>query len=157
MERLTEEKITKFLIKYLKLKGFKIFAYDFPQSGTGYVLRPNSSDIKHKNINFWIPDIIAIKNKDLYVFENKDHFSLSDIKKIQTIFHDESHSEAIDKLLSKTRTINIFTMLAFPISHFNETTQLDKYISAEVGCDVLKNEVQVKASIERIYSEILNT
>jgi hypothetical protein len=142
MERLTEEQITRFLIGHLKKIGFNIFSYDFPQSGTGYILRPNSTEIKHKNINFWIPDIIAIKDRKLYLFENKDHYSNSDIKKIQSIRQNRSHSEAIDKLLYRTKTDKFFFILGFPINFYKPETQITDFIDAEIGCD-LENDLFV--------------
>lgn len=156
MERLTEEQITKFLIKYLRSIDFKIFAYDFPQSGTGYIIRPNSSKIKHKNINFWIPDIIAVKNNCLYLFENKDHYSLSDIKKIQKIFREDSHSEAIIKLLGKTKTLSYFVLLGYPLRYFNEINKLSDFINAEIGCDITNNKIQLKAKNEKIRKNLFS-
>jgi len=150
MERLTEELLTKFLIKYLKEMDFTIFSYDFPQSGTGYCMRPNTHDIKHKNINFWIPDIIATKEQKLLLFENKDHYSLSDINKLQYMLENNTHTEAIAKLKSKTNTLVHYILLGYPLQFFHKETSLSKHIDAELGCDLTEGTICIKENGEEI-------
>ena len=144
MERLKEEDITKYLISLLKVKGFEIFSYDFPQSGTGYCIRPNATTVMHKNINYWIPDIIAIKNDTLFLFENKDHYSLSDIRKLQNILENKTHSEGLDKLMQKTSTSVFHVILGYPFTDFKQDRILASHIGSELGCDINNNLVLVK-------------
>ena len=40
---MTEEMVTKSILKWLIQLHWKIVCYDFPQSGTGYFLHPNNS------------------------------------------------------------------------------------------------------------------
>lgn len=155
MERLTEEDVTRFLIKYLKSKDFSIYSYDFPQSGTGFVLRPNRTEIKHKNLSFWIPDIIAVKTGNLFLFENKDHFSTSDILKINNILTNQTHSEDIEKLLIRTNTKRYFILLGFPINHLKSDITLANFIDAEVACDITNSIVQLKTNEEIIRTSLM--
>ena len=55
---MNEEFVTKSIIYYLKSNGWNIFSFDYPQSGTGYLIHPNSRF--HKNKEAVIPDIIAL-------------------------------------------------------------------------------------------------
>ena len=38
-----EEKVTISILKWLKKNDWKIISYDFPQSGTGLLIHPNST------------------------------------------------------------------------------------------------------------------
>ena len=70
---MTEEEITKSILKWLIENNWEIICFDFPKSGTGIFLHPNGSSNKNKDsINI---DIIAIKNGISLFFENKDRFS----------------------------------------------------------------------------------
>jgi hypothetical protein len=84
--RLTEEQITKSILIWLEINGWKIICFDFPQSGTGFVLHPNP-DVREltKNKGAIIPDIVAFKDKTAIFFENKDRFVLADFEKLSAI------------------------------------------------------------------------
>ena len=77
-----EEKVTINILNWLESNGWKIICYDFPQSGTGFVLHSCNRNNSSKNKESVIPDIIAIKNGTVVFFENKDRFVLSNYKKI---------------------------------------------------------------------------
>lgn len=76
-----EEEITKRIVNILDKRGWEILAFDYPQSGTGIMLK-DSRNSKEKNKNCINPDILAIKNNVLLVMENKFNFSLKDIMKL---------------------------------------------------------------------------
>ena len=62
---MTEEQVTKSILKWLIDNDWKIVCFDFPQSGTGHFLHPNGSTEKNKDaIN---PDIVAV-NGNICVF-----------------------------------------------------------------------------------------
>ena len=65
-DNMSEEEVTKNILKYLKNNNWNIYSYDFPQSGTGIMIKKNNEK-NNKNKNSIIPDIIAIKN-NTYVF-----------------------------------------------------------------------------------------
>lgn len=145
MERLSEESITKFLLDYLKSNGFEIFAYDFPQSGTGYSIRPDAEKIGHKNLKNWIPDIIAIKNNALIFFENKDHNSSSDKRKINEIVSGEAYKNSISRLMARTNAKQYFIIIGMPFVFLNSDESLSFGVDAEFGCDLILNKVEIKS------------
>ena len=61
---MTEENVTKKLLGWLQDNGWDIVCYDFPQSGTGIFLHPN--DTLEKNKDSINPDIVAVKEKNVY-------------------------------------------------------------------------------------------
>jgi len=96
---MSEEKITLAIIKWLKESGFEVIAFDFPQSGTGVSLHPNSG--LSKNLRTIIPDIIAKKNDCLFFFENKSFFSKKDFEKVEQLIQENAYSENLEKLKNK--------------------------------------------------------
>ena len=55
-----EEQVTKSVLKWLLDNKWEIICFDFPQSGTGRLLHPNSTQEKNKGaIN---PDIVAVRD-----------------------------------------------------------------------------------------------
>ena len=89
MERclvMKEERVTINILNWLESNGWKIICYDFPQSGTGVLLHPNSDENRTtKNKGGIIPDILATRNSVALFFENKDRFVLSDFEKLKEI------------------------------------------------------------------------
>ena len=69
MDSMSEERVTKEIIKYLKKNDWLILSYDFPQSGTGTLILPDNSS-SEKNKDSIIPDIIAIKDNKCIFFED---------------------------------------------------------------------------------------
>lgn len=112
--RLTEEQITKEILDWLESKGWFIISYDFPQSGTGFVLHSCNRKNSSKNKESIIPDIIAIKNEVVVFFENKDRFQLSDFDKISKLKKTFDYRNAISKLLQKYDYINIYYGIGLP-------------------------------------------
>lgn len=103
---MTEENLTRQLLIWLERNDWEIIAYDFPQSGTGVVIHPNHPTTK--NLDSFIPDIVAVKNQIAIFFENKARFQSKDFLKIQRLKSDASHSLAISRLLSSHRIDDVF-------------------------------------------------
>jgi Holliday junction resolvase len=97
---MTEENITREAVRYLQHNGWVILSFDYPQSGTGYVLRPNESCSRNKATI--IPDIIAHNNDSCVFFENKVKFSENDYLKLKRLKLTNEYSKALDKVLSIT-------------------------------------------------------
>src|SRR3989344_169986 len=97
--RMTEEQVTKAILKWLVENKWKIICYDFSQSGTGKVLHHNERISGNKNKSSLIPDIVAIKNDQVVFIENKDRFELSDVEKLNRDKIKNNYSESIKKLL----------------------------------------------------------
>lgn len=99
MERcIKEENVTKSLISWLEENGWQIIAYDFPQSGTGIILHPNSDAKVSKTKDSFIPDIIAYKHDTAVFFENKNRFVAKDFDKVNRLRHTTTYSNAIKNL-----------------------------------------------------------
>ncbi len=120
MERsiaLTEEDVTKQIIKWLIEKGWKIVAYDFPQSGTGRQLHPNNA--ANKTDGIIIPDIVAHKGNTVVYFENKDRFVLSDFTKLHYVKKSNNYSKDWAKLLRNYDYEVIYYGVGIPFTHSN--------------------------------------
>ncbi|HFU3722115.1 TPA: hypothetical protein ACGO5I_001773 [Streptococcus suis] len=74
---MNEETVTKTIMGELHKQGFRVLAFDYPQSGTGVLLIPEKTDLPRMNI-----DIIAVRNNELYFFENKDRYYPKDFEKL---------------------------------------------------------------------------
>ncbi|MBQ0054668.1 MAG: hypothetical protein KBS54_00770 [Synergistaceae bacterium] len=109
---MTEEQVTKALIKWLLLNKWDIVCFDFPQSGTGHFLHPNGTKEKMKDsIN---PDIVAVKDDICVFFENKGYFYFNDFKKVNFLRSTDIYSEAIQSLLNKYVIHNIYYGIGYP-------------------------------------------
>lgn len=99
MERcLTEERVTKSLIKWLIVNNWTIISFDYPQSGTGRALHPNEEVSKTEGII--IPDIVAHKGDKVIFFENKNRFVLADYEKVENLRLNNNYSRSIRLLTS---------------------------------------------------------
>lgn len=121
---MSEEKVTIYIINWLKTNGWEIICYDFPQSGTGILLKPNSKEKqgadlgkplpKEKNKNGVIPDIIAVKDEVVLWFENKNRFYLPDFQKLQSIKALNIYSSSLQKILNSKTCENIYYGIGIP-------------------------------------------
>lgn len=132
-----EEKVTIHILTWLQLKGWAIVSYDFPQSGTGTLLHPNTESKKEKNKGGFIPDIVAVKGQTACFFENKDRYYKKDFDKLYEIKMNNSHSCAIDMLLDNSSIENIAYGIGIPHIEehiekcFNQSDQVDFIISTD--------------------------
>ena len=118
MERcliMREERVTKNLLTWLQTNGWSIVCFDFPQSGTGVLLHPNTDDIRTtKNKGGIIPDILATRNSVALFFENKDRFLLSDFEKIREIKTLGNFSNSLSSILSAYNVNAIYYGIGIP-------------------------------------------
>ena len=125
-----EEKVTINIIKWLESNGWTIICYDYPQSGTGIMIHPNSNtneNIKEKNKGAIIPDIIAVKDSTAVFLENKDRFVLSDFEKIIMIKQSDLYNEGLNNLLKDYRVQNIYYGIGLP-NNEKDISKSMKYI-----------------------------
>ena len=81
---MTEEQVTKSILKWLVDSGWEILDYDFPGGGTGRKFHiGNGRSDKTKGIV--IPDVIALRNDVILILENKSVDTLSDYEKIKQL------------------------------------------------------------------------
>lgn len=127
MERcITEEFITKKILQWLVENNWEIICFDYPQSGTWYVLQINKDLRINKWYNSLIPDIVAIKWKKGIFFENKNRFYLPDFYKVNDLIVNNNYKESIWRLLSKYNLDNIYYWIWLPLSDKN-TLNVLKY------------------------------
>ena len=114
---MTEEQVTKSILKWLIDNDWKIVCFDFPQSGTGHFLHPNGSTEKNKDaIN---PDIVAVNGNICVFFENKNRFYLPDYEKQNKLIVDNNYTNAINELLKKYSVDDIYYGIGLPSSKYN--------------------------------------
>ena len=111
---MTEEQLTKHLLSWLEEEQWEIICFDFPQSGTGKVIHPQRQSSQSKNKGSFIPDIVAIKDKKVVFFENKDHFYLDDLVKIEDIKNNDHYAVSILKLLRNYNYTSIYYGVGLP-------------------------------------------
>lgn len=109
---ITEEFVTTKLISWLKLNMWQILCFDFPQSGTGYSLKPVNNKSKNKNVI--IPDIVGVKNGCGILFENKDRFYLKDFNKIQKLRTLNDYFDSLKDLFGGKIPQRMYYGIAFP-------------------------------------------
>lgn len=118
MERcliMREERVTINILSWLEGNGWKIVCYDFPQSGTGVLLHPNTDENRTtKNRGGIIPDILATKNSIAVFFENKDRFVLSDFEKIKEVKTLGNYSNALNTILAGFKVTKIYYGIGMP-------------------------------------------
>jgi hypothetical protein len=132
--RLNEETITKLILVWLQQNDWEIVCYDFPQSGTGFVLHPNAELREEtKNKGSIIPDIIAVKGNIGVLFENKDRFVLSDFEKINERKAQNNYSNSLNNLLKDFEIENVFFGIGLPFQNnylgkISENTRLIDFV-----------------------------
>lgn len=119
---MTEEQVTKALLRCLTDNGWHIVCYDFPQSGTGRILHPNKAE-GERNKGSLLPDIVAVKNDLSLFFENKDRFYLPDYKKVNELIVDNRYTKAIDNLLSDFKVERILYGIGLPTEKHKEKSK----------------------------------
>lgn len=124
---ITEEQVTKTLLGLLTNSGWSIISYDFPQSGTGKLLRLNGN-ISEKNKDGIIPDIITIKGTVCLFFENKDKVDINDFKKTSSLIHDNMYTDDISNLLRNYKVEKIYYGIAFPSKKWNKRASANSYL-----------------------------
>ena len=100
---MTEEFVTRTLLTWLRFRSWNILSFDYPHSGTGYVLRPISiASQMSKNVGNLIPDIVANKNGITVIFENKVSFFSEDIEALFLMKDSKVYDSAIQNLHGNT-------------------------------------------------------
>lgn len=115
---MTEETVTKAILKQLINNGWEIVCFDFPQSGTGKMLHPNKFD-SEKNKGSIIPDIVAVKDDVCLFFEDKDRFYFPDFEKMNNLITKNDYSDAISTLLTPYTVSKILYGIGLPTVKFN--------------------------------------
>lgn len=110
-----EERVTINILNWLETNGWQIICYDFPQSGTGVLLHPNT-DVNRttKNKGGIIPDILATRNSIALFFENKDRFVLSNFEKLKEIKTLGNYSKSLNTILTDFNVSKIFYGIGIP-------------------------------------------
>lgn len=113
---MNEEKVTKKIMGELDKDGFTILAFDYPQSGTGVLLIPDKEGLPRINI-----DIIAVRDRELYLFENKDRYYPKDFEKLSFFKKNINHYKKSFEAKFKLRLLdfNITTFIGLPEEYEN--------------------------------------
>lgn len=151
---MNEEKLTKYILKWLFENDWDIISFDFPQSGTGVMLHSNLMR-NNKNKKGIIPDIIAIKEGICLFFENKDRFYYLDFVKQNELIKGDEYEGSINRVLKNHKVDNIYYGIGLPvsveISKLNHNKNLVDFI---VTVDWLNYKVEFfhdKYSIRRLF------
>ncbi|MGL4669636.1 MAG: hypothetical protein ACRCVG_03430 [Methanobacteriaceae archaeon] len=107
-----EEFITKTIIRYLEKFKWNIFSFDYPQSGTGFLIHPNERNTKNKESI--IPDIIANKNNYCIIMENKSYFQIDDFLKLYNLKNSRNYSNDLNKLMKNLEVDTFFYGVGLP-------------------------------------------
>jgi len=151
--RLTEEQITKTIISWLTKLGWKLLCFDFPQSGTGISLHPNTELRTTKNRGAIIPDVVAIKDKVVVFFENKDRFVLEDFVKVDELKQTTDYSIAIQKLLKGLKYSKIYYGVGLPDTTHTENMTQENLTKIDFAIFVtIDNKVSIKYQKVTIFS-----
>ncbi|MCL2563197.1 MAG: hypothetical protein FWE08_04085 [Oscillospiraceae bacterium] len=116
---MTEEQVTKAILAFLTDNGWNIVTFDFPQSGSGKLLRPNNN-VSEKNKGGLIPDIVAVKGGVCLFIENKDKLVVSDFRKVASLISDNQYTNDIAALLANYIVHKIYYGVGFPSDKWNK-------------------------------------
>ena len=117
-----EEEITKSIVTFLKKNGWKILSFDYPQSGSGIYLSPNCKSKKTKEVlGAIVPDVVAKKENQILIFENKPRISNSDVEKLGLIKSGEYSESITEKFGSVPSCIQVAVGIAPPRASFEPT------------------------------------
>jgi|LSQX01.1.fsa_nt_gb hypothetical protein len=114
---MSEEYVTKSILKWLISNGWEIVAFDYPGSGTGKALQKDDDNSKNKNAI--IPDVVAIKNNIACFFENKDRFFLNDFLKQNSLILNNLYSQSISNLLKNYHIDFIYYGIGLPVNKYS--------------------------------------
>ena len=136
---MNEESVTKSIIKYLKQNGWNIFSFDYPQSGTGFLIHPN--DRLDKNKKAIIPDIIANKESICIIMENKSRYYEKDFIKLDNLKNDVNYSNDLNSILKRLNCDNIKYGIGLPLKDFlqNKSDEHIKLVDFIITVDDSKN------------------
>ncbi|MDI6854380.1 MAG: hypothetical protein QME75_12345 [Deltaproteobacteria bacterium] len=97
---MNEEKVTQFIVNWLRGNGWRIISVDIPQAGSGLAIhidRASESTLGglHKA---HVPDVITERNGVFVFFEVKPRFSLDDFRKVQRLRTDDRYRPGIERI-----------------------------------------------------------
>jgi hypothetical protein len=140
-----EENVTKNILIWLQSYGWNIVSYDFPQSGTGVLLHPNTDENRTaKNKGGIIPDILATRNSVAIFFENKDRFALSDFEKLKEIKTIGNFSNSLNTILSDFNVTSIYYGIGIPAIKKHIKKSMENIAELDFLISTLENgEVQI--------------
>lgn len=96
----TEEAVTLAILAALRQDAWAIVSYDFPQSGTGTLLRPNAALARGDKVKGGIiPDVVAVHSGVCLVLENKPRFAEADVLKLEEVRGSGAFNKAFERLL----------------------------------------------------------
>ena len=110
---MTEEQVTKNILKWLIDNNWDIVAFDFPQSGTGIQLKRDDAN-DEKNKDSIIPDIISVKNGICTFWENKNRYYYPDFEKVNELRLDNRYKKAINCILKNYNIHKIYYGIGIP-------------------------------------------
>ena len=149
---MTEEQVTKAILKWLLADGWEIVCFDFPQSGTGRLLHPNNS-AGEKNKDAINPDVVAVKGTTCVFFENKDRFYFPDYQKVNLLITENNYTLAISQLLSPYSIENIYYGIGLPsLKHKKASQESSELVDFIVGVEENRN-IQI---LYQAYPNIFN-
>ena len=120
---MNEEFVTKSIIYYLKENNWNIFAFDYPQSGTGFLIHPN--DRLEKNKESIIPDIIANKKSMSIIMENKSYYYKEDFIKLDNLKNDSNYENDLNSILKRLNCKSIKYGIGLPEKDFIQIKEDD--------------------------------
>lgn len=150
---MSEEVITIEFIRILKLIGWDIISFDFPQSGTGLELRPNNSI--EKNLGMIKPDIIAQKDGIVLITENKVNYYKKDIDKLNNLRETDDYSNDLRNIIPSYNTSKIYYGVILKLTN-NNKLKLDK-IKDKIDFSIFYDDKIKKFKINYIESKMLDS
>ena len=140
-----EEQVTKVILKWLIANRWTIVCYDFPQSGTGKSLHPNSRN-EGKNKDAIIPDVVAVRDGICVFLENKDRFYYPDYEKQHALMTSNDYSNDISALLEPFSVHTIYYGIGLPTAKHKQGSKEAAHLVDFILC------VNDDFSVETVYN-----
>jgi hypothetical protein len=100
VDSMNEEKVTQFIVNWLRENGWRIISIDIPQAGSGLAIHIDRASERtlggiHKA---HVPDVIAERNGVFLFFEDKPRFLLDDFRKVHRLRTDDRYRTGIERI-----------------------------------------------------------
>ncbi len=130
---MTEEFVTKSILRHLMENGWEIVCFDFPQSGTGRVLHPDG-EAQSKTLGAIVPDIVAVRDGVCLCFENKNRHSRADFEKVNAVKAGNHYDKAFVALLEGHAVSRMLFGIGMPASAYGAKAAADSYLVDFIFC-----------------------
>jgi len=141
---LSEEKVTRELIRFHQREGWNVVSFDLPETGAGERIPPNNRQTGTKQRGSIVPDIVAVNGEILRLVESKPKFDMNDVRKLELVLNGE-YSQGIERKFGHLEWESVEVSIGLPIAENSTTLEkkasrldLSLFIQPDGGIEILR-------------------